>query len=440
MTVTRYTTDIQNGLYWKSDSVIKLEKPDYSRCVCIYPEVIRQKFDGFGGAFTESSGYNFMSLNEEQQNEFVKAYFGKNGLRYSLGRVPLGSCDFSLGNHSAVDKSDGEFDLSYDEKYIFPLLLKAQKERNSSLSLLLSPWSPPAFMKTNKDMNHGGKLLTAFKADWAKIMAEYAARYKANGFKVKYITVQNEPEASQTWDSCRYTAREEGDFAVNELRKALDNAGASEVGILIWDHNKEGLIRRMNESLSVRDAGEAIDGAGVHWYTGDHFEALEIARELYPEKTLYFTEGCVEYSRFKGDNLIQNAEMYAHDIIGNLNAGINGSIDWNLLLDANGGPNHTGNFCDAPIMLDGRGGFEKKGSYWYIGHFSRYILPGARRIGLSRWCAELEATAFLNKDNSIAAAFLNRSNSDLLTNILISDEMFSLNINPHSITTLIIKK
>lgn len=184
----------------------------------------------------------------------------------------------------------------------------------------------------------------------------------------------------------------------------------------------------------------AIGGAAFHWYHGDHFEAVALAKKLFPDKKFYFSEGCVEYSRLDGATDLEKAEMYAHDILGNLNAGINGSLDWNLLLDEKGGPNHVGNYCEAPIMLDGNGGLERKGSYWYIGQFSRYIRPGAVRIETSRWCSELEVTAFRNTDGSTAVVMLNRTDAALPAYLVQNgvDLLAYTEVQPHTIVTVVL--
>ena len=157
-----------------------------------------------------------------------------------------------------------------------------------------------------------------------------------------------------------------------------------------------------------------IGGVAVHWYSGDHFEALQMIRDRFPDKRIVFSEACVEYSLYREDNQLRNAQMYAHEIIGSLDHGMNIFLDWNLLLDEKGGPNHVGNYCDAPVMYDTRTGELRRNlSYDYIGHFSRYIRPGARRIGLSRFTDRLEATAAVNTDGSVTAVVLNRSGEDI---------------------------
>lgn len=285
--------------------------------------------------------------------------------------------------------------------------------RNPKIQFLASPWSPPAFMKTNEEMNHGGKLRQEYYQMWADMVARYVSAYQDEGIAVRRLTVQNEPAAVQTWDSCIFSGAEEAEFACRYLRPALDRARHSDVKINIWDHNKEKILERAAESFSVEGAREAVDGIAFHWYTGEHFDALAEVRRQYPDKELIFTEGCVEYSRLAADDQVRHAEMYAHDIIGDFNAGMNGFIDWNLILDQQGGPNHVGNYCDAPVMCDvDADTIDVKRSYYYIGHFSRFIRPGAKRILVSKYSPDIKATAFRNEDGGKVLVLLNRSDRD----------------------------
>lgn len=438
MKCTKITTELSVQRHWQAEPLAAAGEMDYLHAVCIYPELTGQVFEGFGGAFTEAAGVCWRQLSQAGQEELVNAYFGKEGLGYTLGRTHMGSCDFALGNYTAAAKDHAQRDFSRDDANLIPLIQAAQKKAGAPLGLLLSPWSPPAWMKSNGEMNHGGQLRPEYAAPYAELLADYVGHYRAAGLDVRMVSVQNEPEAVQSWDSCIFTAEEEGRFAVDFLRPALDRAGLAGVQILIWDHNKESLLRRMNGTFSVPGAKQAVGGVAFHWYTGDHFEAVALARRCCPEKAFYFTEGCVEYSRFDGASDQKKAEMYAHDILGNLNAGITGSMDWNLLLDSKGGPNHVGNYCEAPIMLDGRGGLEYKGSYYYIGQFSRYIRPGALRLETSRYCAELEVTAFRNLDGSMVVVLLNRTGGECPACLALNGEtaLAQLTVPAHSLTTV----
>ncbi|NLP34880.1 MAG: glucosylceramidase [Clostridiales bacterium] len=412
-----------------------------NQVVNLYPHIEYQKILGFGGALTEAAGYVFSKLGNENKKKVLELYFGEDGNRYNMVRSHIDSCDFSVGMYAAMDDPEDtkleSFSLARDDKYILPLLKAAQDTRGEALDIMLSPWSPPAFMKTNGDRKHGGKLKPEYRELWAEYICRYIKEYEKRGFKVNRLTVQNEPLAVQTWDSCIYTGEEEKVFIRDFLYPALVAHGLTNVKINIWDHNKERIVERAGETID-EDTDKMIDGIAFHWYTGDHFEALPIAHELYPDKELIFTEGCVEYSRFDADQL-HNAQMYAHDMIGNLNGGMTGFLDWNLLLDEKGGPNHVNNLCDAPIMADTtKDQLDVKLSFDYIGHFSKYIHRGARRIAFTKYTKDLEMTAFKNQDGSIALVLLNTTDKDMPVNIRINGKVFKIEIQKNAIATALL--
>lgn len=434
-------TNQRENCYWKEEEAQR-STVECRHLVSLFPEITRQEIKGFGGAITESSAWCYGHLSEEKKQELMEACYGKSGLRYNMGRTHVNSCDFSVSNYAAVtDPEDTElktFSLEREETWLLPMLRAAVRERGDQLSLLLSPWSPPAFMKTNGEMNHGGKLKSEYRQAWADYLVKFIREYEKKGIVISYMTVQNEPEAVQTWDSCIYTAEEEKEFVRDYLGPTLEKAGLGHVGILIWDHNKEVAYQRAKGVLEDPGAAKYVYGTAVHWYTGDHFQSLSLIKERYPEKEIFFTEGCVEYSRFADSGEVSKAEMYAHDMIGNLNHGVSVFLDWNLILDAQGGPNHVGNYCAAPIMSkEDWSGFEKRLSYYYIGQFSRYIQPGAKRIECSVFSSDAETAAFLNPDNTKTVVLLNRTDRDLEINLGIDFSGVSLTLEAHSIATVI---
>lgn len=438
------TTSYENNQKLANVQDLKMkmeEKGVENQVVNLYPEIEYQTLLGFGGALTEAAGYAFSKLSKENQEKVIERYFGENGNSYCMVRTHIDSCDFSLGVYSAMnDPEDIEmksFTLDRDEEYILPLLRAAKKKSAEPLDLMLSPWSPPAFMKTNGEKIHGGKLKAEYREFWAEYICRYIKEYENKGFKVNRVTIQNEPAAVQSWDSCIYTAEEEKEFLRDYLYPALEKNHLSHVKINIWDHNKERMYERATTIID-QNTDKMVDGVAFHWYSGDHFEAINITHEAYPNKELIFTEGCVEYSRF-GTNQLQNAQMYAHDIIGNLNGGMTGFIDWNILLDEKGGPNHVGNFCDAPIMINTeQNTFEVKLSCDYIGHFSRYIKKGAKRIAFSKYTSDLEMTAFKNKDDSIVLVMLNRTDRDLPVVIRMDGKLIEFSVAKNSIATALL--
>ena len=405
--------------------------------IIVYPEIKYQEIIGFGGALTESSGYVFSKFSEEVKEKFIKDYFSEDGIGYNFCRLPIQSCDFSLSTYEYSNEENlNNFSIDRDKEYIIPLIKAAQKE-NLNIKFLSSPWSPSKFMKTNNNMCHGGKLKEEYRELWAKYICKYIEEYNNEGIKINYLTAQNEPNAKQIWESCLYTADEEADFVLKYLIPELNNNNLN-TKVLIWDHNKERVYLRAKEIFS-KDKENKLAGIAYHYYTGDHFENLELVKQKYPEKLLIHTEGCTGFSINRKARQIPNAEIYAHDMIGDLNAGENAYIDWNILLDYFGGPNHVHNNCNSPVMASFSGkDYKKNAAYYYIGHFSKFIKPGAKRIAFSKYTSNLEITSFQNFDNSIVIVIMNRTENKEKFTLVLNEKCYSDTIDKHSIITYLI--
>ena len=267
--------------------------------VKVYPHVTYQPFLGFGAALTEASGHVFARMSAEQREEFLRLCFAADGNRYSLCRVSIQSCDFSLTPRTYLPKRDetlSGFSIDDDWGYVLPLVKEAQRV-NPDLQFIASPWSPPAWAKTNRSMKRGGHLRRDCYGLWARMMARTLADYRDAGVGIGRVTIQNEPNAIQTWESCQYNAAQERAFLHDHLKPALHQAGLGHVKTLIWDHNKEGMLDRAAAIMGDDAAAADVDGVAFHWYSGDHFEALRAARELVgPCRELIFSEGCDYYS------------------------------------------------------------------------------------------------------------------------------------------------
>lgn len=407
----------------------------------IYPTVQYQKVNYFGGAITDSVCATLEKLPPKKQDEVINAYFGPDGIGYKAIRTHIDSCDFSTSQYCAVGKNTGHdlaaFSLEHDIERNILWIKRAYAAAGESLPVILAPWSPPAFMKTNGSRTGGGRLKPKYYDVWAKYLCVYIKGYMDHGINVTAVSVQNEPNAVQTWDSCLYTADEERTFLSEHLYPALCAEGLQDVKINIWDHNKERMFDRAS-AVITEETDAMIGGVAFHWYSGDHFDAIRLVRERFPDKIITFTEGCIEYSRFD-KNQLANAQMYAHDMIGNFSAGMNNFLDWNICLDENGGPNYVNNLCEAPVICDTRtGNVAFKMSFKYISHFSRYVKPDAKRIGSTVYTNEIEQVAFINKDGSIVSVLLNRGAKLLPVFIRAEGNIFPLNLPPASISTVVI--
>jgi glucosylceramidase len=409
----------------------------------IDPHVQYQTMLGFGGAFTESGAYVLSKIDPKKRKEAIDAYFSPvTGLGYNFCRVHMNSCDFSLGNYSCDDTAGDidlkNFNINRDRQYLIPFIKDAMKTSGSHIKLLVSPWSPPAWMKTNGDMNFGGGLLGQYRETWALFFSKFIREYEREGIPIWGVSVQNEPMAEQTWDSCLYTAEEERDFVRDYLGPRLQLDGYGHKKILIWDHNRDLLYERARTVLSDETAAKYVWGIGFHWYCGEQFDNVAATYRDFPDKPLIFTEGCIE----KGVKLDQwdRGEIYAHHMIGDLCGGTAGWMDWNMVLDQTGGPNHAGNYCDAPVIANTETGWVSyQSSYYYIGHFSKYIAIGAKRIDCHSNNPSLEAVAFLNPDGNVAVMVLNRSGEDFLLSLEFPGQSLAVKSLKHSIQTVILE-
>lgn len=439
----RYTTDARQVF---AESTVRFHRNDRAEMnlVACFPTHARQRVIGFGGALTESSAYVFAGMPPEVQDEFMQLCFGsaaQGGNAYSLCRTHIQSCDFALGNYAYVrpfDRRLATFSIARDRQLLLPFI-QCALAANPALELLASPWSPPGFMKTNHLMNGGGRLRERYYGAWARLLARYVGAYAHEGVHVGRMSVQNEPMARQAWDSCLFTPEEEATFAVEHLRPALDAAGYGDVKLFAWDHNTDRLLDRVDAVFAYPGAVEAFDGVAFHWYAGDHFEQVEALATAHPAKEVLFTEGCVEYSRDGMCEATQErkAEQYAHALIGHLRAGAQGFIDWNVLLDERGGPNHVGNFCEAPLMFDREDErLVVNRSFYYVGHVSRFVHPGARRFLVSRSASSLECVGFINPDGGRVLVALNCTDHTVRCEVAERPFVAPLEVAPHSITTL----
>lgn len=391
---------------WKKEEVKETSSNQID--VEINTEKVDQTIHGFGGAFTDAASITFHSLSKAKQEEYLRAYFSNEGLGYSLGRYPLQSCDFSTHSYSYINK-DKQFDMSMDKERIE--FVQRALEYNPNLWLISAPWSPPAFMKDNGDMCHGGHLLPEYYDLWAQTIVAAIKELKKNGITINCVTTQNEPEATQTWESCRYSAEQEAKFLKDYLIPTAKKERLDDLKYMIWDHNRDVMLKRTDEVLSFGLKQEDIYGVAYHWYDRDAFEEVKKTHNKYPALHLLLTECCVELLCDDNSGLgsWQNGMRYAINIIKDLNNGSEGYIDWNLSLDTKGGPNHVGNYCEAPLLIDS----EKDEiicmpSYYIIGHFSRYLRPGFERVEATSKMGDLLVAGF-KKNNRVSVVFVNEN-------------------------------
>lgn len=415
--------------------------------VFVNPNQSFQNFMGIGGAITDASAEVFAKLSAVKQAELLTAYYDKkNGIGYSLLRTSIHSSDFASGSYTYIEEGDQElktFSIDHDKTYRIPMIKRAIQSAGGNLLLYASPWSPPSFMKSNKTMLQGGALLPEFYQAWANYYAKFVKAYEKEGMPIWGITIQNEPMATQKWESCLFTADAERNFLKNYLGPTMQKEGLSSKKIVVWDHNRDLMNHRAHVIFDDPEAAKYAWGMGFHWYetwSGGQpmFDNVRKVHEAYPSKNLLFTEGCVERFDAKKYQFWGNAERYGTSMINDFNNGTVGWTDWNILLDENGGPNHKGNFCFAPIHADMKTGeLIYTPSYYYIGHFSKFIRPDAKRISTASSRSNLLSTTFKNLDGSFVTIVMNSSSDQLKYNLILGTEKTLVEIPAHAIQTLV---
>lgn len=443
--------------------------------VSVLPEERYQTITGFGGSFTQATAWLLYKLSKANRDKILKAYFSKEGANYSLTRTHINSCDFSLYqyayNTTPGDTSLRQFDISEDRKGIIPMIKEAQQLSKDGFKIIASPWTAPPWMKDNKDWR-GGKLLPPYRDTWALYFSKYITAYKKEGIDIWGVTVENEPLGNNNnWESMHFSAEEMTEFVQNFLGPHLEKTGMSSVKILGYDQNRgEELEKWANVMYKDEASSKYFDGMAVHWYasTYDCFPAsLQFTKNLAPQKHLINTESCVdaEVPKWKDDDWYWKEEAtdwgwdwappqdkylhpkyapvnrYAGDIIGCLNNQVDGWIDWNMVLNKQGGPNWFKNWCTAPVIVD-----EEKDEvyftplYYTMAHFSKYIRPGAVRIGFTNPDPELQVTAAQNPDGSVVVLLFNPTENKKQIRLTLDKKTVSVKLSAKAIQTIHIKE
>ncbi|AYL96487.1 glycoside hydrolase family 30 protein [Mucilaginibacter celer] len=419
--------------------------------IFVDPSKTYQTMLGIGGALTDASAEVFYKMPKDKQQVVLTDYYDKDkGIAYTLGRTNIQSCDFSSDTYAYVKDGDvalKTFDISHDMKYRVPFIKEVLAAAGGKLTLFASPWSPPAWMKTNNDALHGGKLKAEYNQSWANLYGKFINAYEKRGIPIWGITVQNEEMAVQTWESCVFTAEEERDFIKNFLGPAMKKAGYADRKLLIWDHNRDLMYQRVSTVLEDPEAAKYVWGVAYHWYediaaqgAGMNFENERMVAQTFPDKPLMLTEGCA--ADFNPEKYTDwgFGEKYGASMINDFNIGTVAWTDWNVLLDEKGGPNHVGNFCMAPIHYDTKNDkLIYTNAYYYLGQFSKFIHPGAKRIASSSSRNNLLTTAYVNTDGKLAVVVMNKTDADIDYRLWIKGKAAKTKSLAHSIATVVIE-
>ncbi len=442
--------------------------------ISINPNEKFQTITGFGGSFTEASAYLLNKLSKENREKVLKAYFSETGANYSLTRTTIASCDFSLKNYTYAkvdnDLALEHFTIEDDKADIIPMILDAKAISKEGFNIIASPWSCPPWMKDNKSYV-GGKLLPEYNDTFALYFSKYLQAYQKEGIDIWGVTVINEPHGNgNNWESTLFSPKEMTDFVQNHLGPKLENDGWKDIKILGYDQNRAGLKEWVDEMYRDEKASKYFAGTAIHWYESTYEvfpEALQYAHNKAPNKYLIQTEACVdsEIPQWQDDTWYWKKEAtdwgwdwasekdkylhpkyapvnrYAEDIIGCLNNQVDGWVDWNMVLDRQGGPNWFKNWCVAPVIVDPENDEVYFTPLYYVmSHFSKFMRPGAVKIGCEVNNKQLKVTAVQNIDKSIAIALFNPTNEMYTIEIKLDNTVQIISIAAKALQTVVIKK
>ena len=440
--------------------------------ISINPNEKFQTITGFGGSFTEASAYLLNKLSKENREKVLKAYFSETGANYSLTRTTIASCDFSLKNYTYAkvdnDLALEHFTIEDDKADIIPMILDAKAISKEGFNIIASPWSCPPWMKDNKSYV-GGKLLPEYNDTFALYFSKYLQAYQKEGVDIWGVTVINEPHGNgNNWESTLFSPKELTDFVQNHLGPKLENDGWKDIKILGYDQNRAGLQEWVDAMYKDEKTSKYFAGTAIHWYESTYEvfpEALQYAHNKAPNKYLIQTEACVdsEIPQWQDDTWYWKKEAtdwgwdwasekdkylhpkyapvnrYAEDIIGCLNNQVDGWVDWNMLLDRQGGPNWFKNWCVAPVIVDPENDEVYFTPLYYVmSHFSKFMRPGAVKIGCEINNKQLKVTAVQNIDKSIAIALFNPTNEMYTIEIKLDNTEQIISIAAKALQTVII--
>ena len=472
-TVTIYETSAQGNSLTQIDTIAPIRE---AIPVNIFPNEQFQKILGFGGSFTEASAYVLHTLSKKNKDSILQAYFSSSGSQYSLTRTHINSCDFSLSNYSYTPIS-GDKELKYfsiekdkDKDGLIPMIQQAQSISKEGFLLIASPWTAPPWMKDNGSWI-GGKLLPEYNNAWANYYVKYINAYKKEGINIWGITVINEPHGNgNNWESMLFTPLEMTTFVQTYLGPVFEQKGLRDIKILGYDQNRAGLKEWVDIMYKDESSSKYFSGTAIHWYesTYDYFpKALQYAYNKAPGKYIIQTEACIdaEIPRWKDDAWYWSEEAtdwgydwapahekylhpkytpafrYARDIIGCLNNRVQGWIDWNMVLDKQGGPNWFKNWCIAPIIADTEHDeIYITPLYYILSHFSKFIRPNAMIINVDNKDESIMTVAALNPDASISLTVFNPESISKNLKIHLHKQDVYVKISSKALQTIVFSK
>lgn len=370
-----------------------------------------QTMDGFGYTLTEGSAEVISGMAATQQNQLLNDLYNPNtGLNASVIRISIAASDLSNSSYSynetSGDTNMNNFSLNGpDLTYLIPIIKKIQLI-NPNIKILATPWSAPRWMKTNGSWI-GGSLQTQYYAAYAKYFVKYIAAMQAQGIPIWGITPQNEPENPHNEPSMLMNSTEQKNFINQQLGPQLAAAGYGGVKIIAFDHNCDNTAY----PIDVLNNSSYVDGAAFHLYLGN-ISAMSTVRNS-TNKNVYFTE---QYTGSGGSFGGDFGWHMQNVVIGSTNNWSKTVLEWNAANNSSLGPRTPGgcNTCLGAITVNNSTSYTKNVAYYIIGQISKYVKPGAVRIGSSSTNGSILSVGFKNPDGSTALVIYNSGGSNTI--------------------------
>ncbi len=396
-----------------------------------------QTMDGFGYALTGGSAKALCRMSKNARASLLAELFGtgKGQIGTSYLRLSIGASDLNERVFSYDDLPEGQtdtamlhFDLGEDKKELIPVLQEILAIQ-PQIKLMGSPWSPPVWMKTNKD-SRGGSLLPEYYPAYAHYFVRYVQEMQKLGIKIDAVTVQNEPLHPGNNPSLLMKAPEQADFVKNHLGPALARAGIK-TKIIIYDHNAD----RPDYPISILNdpmAKQYIDGSAFHLY-GGKIEALSKVHDAHPDKNIYFTEQWVGAP----GNMQKDIPEHVRNLI--IGASRNWSktvIEWNLAADEKQEPHTDRGGCTSCLgaVTIQQDSVTRNPAYYIIAHVAKLVRPGSVRIGSTQWKG-MPNVAFRTPEGKIVLIVLNDTDKEQTFSLRPGGIASLFNLDPGAVAT-----
>jgi glucosylceramidase len=399
-----------------------------------------QVMDGFGAALTDSSAWIIAHLPDDSRESLLHDLFDTQcGIGLSVLRLPIGASDFAVnGSYTFHDLKPGEYDpelrrfsINHDRGYILPLLRRI-RQINPALKILASPWSAPAWMKTNRSLNAGWLDWSAYPA-YARYLIKFLHAYGSEGVPIWALTVQNEPRnANNGYPTMRMEPRDQARFIRDHLGPGLRKAQLK-TKIFIWDHNWD-MPEYPLEVLADEHARRHIHGVAWHGYGGKPVAQHKIQLS-FPNLEVHFTESSGgDWETDFGSNLRWDI---VNLLTGATRFGARSIFKWNLALDEQHGPQNGGcTNCRGVVTIHSRTAeITRNEEYYMLGHASKFVKPGAKYL-ISPERPELAHAAFHNPDGSVVWLGYNSRSTCQSVELQVGDQKVAFDIPPGAVVTL----